>query len=321
MFRTVEVIIPTYKPDMRLRLLLRGLKTQSYPVSRVHIINTEQEYWQEDILPDMGNIQVKVTHISTEQFDHGATRHRGAVEALADFLLFMTQDAVPADDELVTRLVKVMEGHIANATEQIAVAYARQLPVTREVFEKYYNDCDNTVGRVSSKEVVVDEIEIYTRSFNYPPESWVKTKADIENMGIKAFFSSDVCAMYDKASYEKIGGFVSPTVFNEDMIFAADAIRKNYAVAYVADAKVYHSHNYSLKALYRRNFDMGISQMQYADRFEGISSEKEGVRLVTTTAKHLAKSGRIYLIPKLVLTSAAKYLGYRAGKKCWTKNK
>ena len=86
-------------------------------------------------------------------------------------------------------------------------------------------------------------IERYIRSFNYPKHSKTKALEDLEKMGIKTFFCSDVCATYRKSVYEKLGGFVDKTIFNEDMIMAAAMIRAEYNIAYVAEAKVIHSHN------------------------------------------------------------------------------
>lgn len=305
MDRKVSVIIPSYRPDIRLRLLLDAISRQSYPVSDIHIINTEKKYWQEELLFETYDIPIIVTHISQQEFDHGGTRRFGAAKTLADFLLFMTQDAVPADDKLVEELVKALE-----ADDNAAVAYARQLAVTKEVLDDYSKGQDIPV-----KDIVVDELEHYTRQFNYPDTSNTKTSEDIKTMGIKAFFCSDVCAMYRRSAYEATGGFVTPAIFNEDMIFAADALKKGFSVVYQADAKVYHSHRYSLKQLFKRNFDNGVSQAEYADRFEGISSEKEGVRFVLSTAGYLLKNGYFYLVPRLFFSSVAKYAGYFLGKR------
>lgn len=74
------------------------------------------------------------------------------------------------------------------------MAYARQLPKS---------DCHI--------------VEQYTRQFNYPEQSCVKTKADIPTLGIKTFFCSDVCAAYRRDLFEELGGFESPVIFNEDM--------------------------------------------------------------------------------------------------------
>ena len=60
--------------------------------------------------------------------------------------------------------------------------------------------------------------------------------------------------------YLKLGGFETRTIFNEDMIFAGKVILAGGAVAYCAEARVIHSHNYSGIMQFKRNFDLGISR-------------------------------------------------------------
>lgn len=287
MRQTVEIIIPTYKPDSKIRLLIKSLSEQTYPVARIHIINTEERFWKQEYLYDSDKISVSVTHIRREDFDHGGTRDFAARQAEGDLLLFMTQDVVLASKDLIEKLVCSLEKNAG-----AAVAYARQLP------KAGHNDF----------------IEDFTRRFNYPEESEIKSRDDIERLGIKTFFCSDVCAMYRRDLYGEIGGFVSPATFNEDMIFAADAINKGYKVVYCAEAVVYHSHRYTGVQLFKRNFDMGVSQRDYADRFNVVSSEREGIQLVKKTAAYLIKSGQAYLILRLVWISACKYMGYLCGR-------
>ena len=72
------------------------------------------------------------------------------------------------------------------------------------------------------------------------------------------------------------GGFEDPTIFNEDMIFAGKRILAGDKVAYVAEAKVIHSHNYTGSQQFHRNFDLAVSQAQHPEVFEGVPSEGEG---------------------------------------------
>ena len=90
--------------------------------------------------------------------------------------------------------------------------------------------------------------ERFTRSFNYPEDSCIKTKEDLGKMGIKTFFASNVCCAYDREKFWFQGGFIQKTIFNEDMIFAGKAVlQDDYAIAYVAEARVIHSHNYGAR--------------------------------------------------------------------------
>ena len=111
-----------------------------------------------------------------------------------------------------------------------------------------------------------------------------------------------------------MGGFETHTIFNEDMIYAGHAVLAGYTVAYAAGAKILHSHNYTGRQQYRRNFDLAVSQVQHPEVFSGVRSESEGMRMVKDTARHLIKIRKPWLIFSLIWQSGWKYLGYRAGK-------
>ncbi len=121
--------------------------------------------------------------------------------------------------------------------------------------------------------------------------------------------------MYKKEVYEEMGGFVLHTIFNEDMIMASRTVRAGYEIAYAADARVIHSHKYTYRQQFSRNFDLAVSQVQFHEMFDGVKSESEGIRLVRKTVKYLLAEGKWYLIPDLVLQSGFKFLGYRLGKR------
>lgn len=286
---TVDVIIPVYKPDRGFITLVEKLETQTVPVNRIIIMNTEQKYldrllYGTTLERTYHNITVK--HLSKREFDHGHTRNQGVKLSQADVFLMMTQDAIPADEYLVERLLAGLQG------ERTAVAYARQLP-----------------GRDSR------EIERYTRQFNYPEQSRIKTKADLPELGIKTFFCSNVCAAYKREVFDALGGFVNRAIFNEDMLYAAKAVNADYGIAYVAEAGVYHSHNYTCRQQFHRNFDLGVSQADHPEVFAAYPSESEGIRLMKNTAAHLKEKGMKNQIPYLILQSGFKYAGYLCGKR------
>ena len=287
--KKVDVVIPTYKPGKKFSRLLKMLQRQTWPVGKIIVMNTEKSFWNEHGFEGIKNLEVH--HLTKEEFDHGETRNRGMRFSRADIVVFMTDDAVPADEHLIEALVKAFEQRGPEG-EAVIMAYARQLPD---------KDCPLA--------------ERYTRSFNYPEESCVKTRADLEQMGIKTFFASNVCCAYDREKFWFQGGFIRRTIFNEDMIFAGKALlQDDYAVAYAAGARVIHSHNYNCRQQFHRNFDLAVSQADHPELFGCVRSESEGIRLVKSTARFLIRRGKPWLVPGLVVKSGFKFLGYRAGK-------
>lgn len=286
--KTVDVIIPTYKPDQKFMDLMDSLKEQTVPIRRIIIINTGRKYF--DRLTDgtsfsgkYNNILVK--HIAKREFDHGSTRNKAVGYSDAEIFIMMTQDAVPADEFMVEKLLEALD------EKNVAVAYGRQLA-----------DKSST------------EAEKFTRNFNYPAQKAVKTKADLDRLGIKTFFCSNVCAAYKRDIFDALGGFINHTIFNEDMIFAAGAVFSGYGIAYQPEARVYHSHDYTAGEQFRRYFDLGVSQADHPEIFAKVPSESEGMKLFMRTVAHLSRKKMIEQIPGVIIQTGFKYLGYLAGK-------
>lgn len=280
----VDIVIPVYKPGREFIILIERLLCQSIKPENIILIITGEES-ADKILPFSLASKVKSYNIKKEEFDHANTRNYGIGLTTSKYVIFMTQDAIPFDEELLNELLLPFDD------ESVAVSYAKQLA---------RKDCDI--------------IETYTRSFNYPDHDIIKSKKQKERMGIKTYFSSDVCACYNKEIFLKNGGFVQRAIFNEDMLYAAKVIENDYKVVYKATAKVIHSHNYNIIQQLKRNFDLGVSQKDNEEVFKGIKSEKEGIKLVKSTAKYLIKKNKPHLIIKLILHTGFKLIGYKLGK-------
>lgn len=285
---SVDVIIPVYKPGKEIFQLIQLLEKQTYPITKIILMNTEEKYFEEvfygtGFLEQFNNIEVH--HVSKLEFDHGKTRNRGVAYSKSDIFVCMTQDAIPAGQDLIESLVNALKSE-----QNVAVAYAKQLP--RE-------DC-----RL---------IERYTRQFNYPDERRVKTKEDLNELGIKTFFCSNVCAAYHRNIFDMLGGFLNKTIFNEDMIFAGGAIQNGYKIIYEPGAQVVHSHNLSCVQQFKRNFDLGVSQAQHPEIFSEVSSQSEGKKLVKQTIAYLCQSHHARLLPYFIIQSGCKLTGYRLG--------
>ena len=159
---TADILIPAYRPDERFEKLLKRLDAQCCPIRRVIVMNTEKAFFPKEIAEQYGRVEVH--HVTKSEFDHGGTRDRGIRLSDADVVVCMTQDAVPKDRHLIENLMKAFED------PEVWAAYARQLPA---------EGCS--------------EVEAYTRSFNYPPESRRKGKEDLRPWGSRRF-SVPMCA-------------------------------------------------------------------------------------------------------------------------------
>ncbi len=284
-----DVVILTYRPDPGLCDVIQKLNDQRIPPDKIILMNTEKEYMDELMERD-GRLSafdnIEIHHLSKEDFDHGGTRKKAADYSDAAFLIYMTQDAYPADEYLTEKLLEPFAGD-----DTIAVSYARQL--AREG---------------------ASPIETYNRLFNYPEGDVKKTKADEDRLGIKTYFCSDVCACYRRDIYDRLGGHIEHTVFNEDMIYAHKAVQEGYSIYYASSAKVVHSHDYTVMEQYRRNISLGRSQAEHPEVFGAVSSEGEGKKLVKGCISYLLRNGYWYLIPGFIAQCAGRYLGYRKGK-------
>lgn len=285
----VDVIIPTYKPGEQFFEVLKRLYNQTVKINRVIIMNTEEKYldtlFYGHVFGDEEKL-MSVYHVTKLDFDHGKTRNLGASHSDADVMVFMTQDALPEDEHLIEELLKGLE------KEDVGVCYARQLP--------YEN---------------ASIAERFSRQFNYPDEEKVKSREDIDTLGIKAFFCSNVCAAYDRALFESLHGFVNMTIFNEDMIYANKVLKNGRKIAYAPKAMVRHSHDYSNMQQFKRNFDIAVSQKMYPEVFDGVSSESEGIRYVKAAFKFFVKEGRPLAIFPFVTCCGYRFLGFKFGKK------
>ncbi len=294
-----DVIIPVYKADKKLERLLTMLLQQTVRPAKIILMNTEAEGHTvadlrtrvEKVAAKNDNrtlppVEIKIVRVEKKDYDHGGTRNLAVKKySDADFFLCMTQDAVPADVFLVEKLLRCFKD------DTVGAAYARQLAAEHADFP-----------------------ERFLRLHNYPADSCKKTKADKERLGIKTYMISNACAMYRRSRYDTLEGFVTDTIFNEDMIFGAALIEGGDAICYCAEARVYHTHNYGLTAQFKRSFDMAVSQRDYRAVFGQVSSEKEGVRFVKEAVEYCVSQRRFCDLFLFLMESAARYAGFFLGK-------
>ncbi|RLC33815.1 MAG: hypothetical protein DRZ76_03840, partial [Candidatus Nealsonbacteria bacterium] len=250
----VSVIIPTYNAGQGFIKLLNNLQEQTVKPSEIIVVDSDS---RDETVKLARSQNCKVISINCADFDHGTTRNIAVSNINTEFAVFLTQDVVPVDEYMVEELIKPMQ-----ADQNIALCYGRQLP------------------RPNAR-----PLESFAREFNYPAESILKTKNDVEALGLKTFFCSNSCSAVRCSIFNKLGGFKNNVIVNEDMLFAAKAILEGYSVYYTADARVYHSHPYSLAQTFRRYFNIGRFFAANKGIFERTGIKKYGGEMLKAGIK------------------------------------
>ena len=276
----ISIIIPTYNAGKEFEKLALMIKKQTANIRQVLVIDSSSTDETVNIAQKYG---FAVEIIKKSEFGHGKTRQYALEKVKTEIVVFLTQDALLYDEFSVEKLVQCLI-----SDEKIAAVYGRQMP--------YENT--GILGR-------------FARLYNYPPISKINNFYDKKEKGIKTAFFFFSFSAYKKSLLLKTGGF--PDVnFGEDTFVAAKLLMNGYKTAYCADAKVYHSHDYSLYQEYVRNREIGKFHRQEKWLLETFGkAEGEGFKFVVNEAKYLVKNNKFYYLPVAFLHNVVKYLGYK----------
>ena len=279
----VSILIPTYNAGPSFGTLLEILTRQQLRLFEVIVVDSSSTDETLSIAKSHG---VRTHVIPKREFDHGGTRTDMGKLAKGDVLVYLTQDALPLNEVAVPALVsKLLED------ERIGAAFGRQIP---------HRDATPFAQHL--------------RAFNYPAVSHIRALQDCKQYGMKTFFCSNSFAAYKRKALERIGWFKSGLLMGEDMHACAKMLLDGFHIAYVAEAVVYHSHNYSIRQEFKRYFDLGAffkREPWIRDRYG--SANSEGIRFVTSEISFLLKDGFFSHIPVSLVRNTAKWAGFQLG--------
>ena len=281
---TVSVIIPTWNGEQWLDRLLTMLEQQTLVPDEIIVVDSGSQDRTCDLVC---RHNVRLVEIAQQDFDHGGTRTMAAGLAVGEILVYMTQDAVPASRDALELLVQPFMNN-----DKIAATYGRQLA--------------NNDANIFSE---------HLRLFNYPDQSEVRCWNDRSQFGFKTIFISNSFAAYRRDVLAAHGFFPKKLLFGEDTLTVAKLLENGYCVAYVGDACVYHSHNYSIRQDFKRYFDIGVfhkHQVEQLRKFGGPGGA--GKRYVRSEMSMLVAQQKYFLLPESLIRNAGKLIAYNLGK-------
>jgi rhamnosyltransferase len=278
----VAIVIPTLNALKFWPALSSGLRLQGIPADQVLIVDSSSEDGTRELAAAEG---YQVVRIDRRSFNHGGTRNLALdIVPWASLIVYLTQDAVLATPDSLDLLLS------AFADRNVAAAYGRQLP-----------------------RPVAGPIEAHARLFNYPAQSEVRDFKSRHSLGIKAAFLSNSFAAYRVSGLLEVGGFPSEIIVAEDALVTGKLLLAGWKAAYVAEAQVYHSHDFTIVEEFQRYFDIGVShQREGWLRAQFGKPDGEGERFVLSELSYLAHRSP-HLVPVALLRTVTKAFGYQLG--------
>lgn len=281
----VRIIIPVRNGGERWREAAAALRRFVLSPDMVIVVDSDSTDGSGQVAREHG---FTVERVDVRDFNHGRTRQEAVAKHCANvcFAILLTQDTVLESDRSLTEILAAFDD------PDVGAAYGRQLPHRG-----------------------AHPVAVHANLVNYPVESSTRSMEDIARLGMKAAYLSNSFAAYRVAALEQCGGFPSHLILGEDTYVAMRMLLSGWRVRYCAEARVFHSHNYTLAEELERFFDYGVLHAQcpdIVDRFG--AAEKMGLRLLRSETRYIGRA-KPWLLPQLALRSALKYVGYKLGRR------
>jgi rhamnosyltransferase len=281
----ISIILLTLNGGQRLTNTLEAVLSQQFPA------DSDDSF--EVIAIDSGSTDttveclqhypVQLHQIAPAEFGHGRTRNVGARLAQGEWLVYLTQDAVPAGPHWLANLTR----HLRQPA--VAAAFGRQLPPAE-----------------------VGPIETFFLEQTYPDRPFQHLPTTDAHTPIRRIFFSNVNSAIKKEVWEKCP-FPEDVVMSEDQAFARAALKAGYTIVYDPEAGVYHGHRYTLEKLFRRNFDSGYSLRDISqDSWRAVV--KMGLDYVSAEMRFLVRRGQWTYLPYALVYEIVKSAGFALGR-------
>lgn len=204
----------------------------------------------------------RLEQIPPKEFGHGKTRNYGASLGNGEYIVFITQDALPADCNWLENFVNAMK-----MDSEVVAGFGRHLP---------YPGCNVLDNR---------DINLHFKGFGdvntvYYMEDKNRYEEEEGYRHFLAFFSDNNSCL-KRSIWEK---YPYPDVnFSEDQIWMKKMIELGFKKVYCPDAVVHHSHNYPLNTYFKRFYDeyKAVYQIHQYKMFPSVPRMLYGILRIT----------------------------------------
>jgi glycosyltransferase involved in cell wall biosynthesis len=283
----ISIVIPVRNGGDDLRSCLERIGAQQIDDElEIVVVDSESTDGSARVAAAFG---AKVHTIPAAEFQHGRTRNLGARLARGETLVFTSQDAQAASDDWLERLVAPLR-----ARAEVAGAYGRQVPKSG-----------------------TKPPERYFLNFLYGTQGRRQEAAGPADLTMDTTFFSNVNSAIRRDVWEEFP-FAEDVVMSEDQEWCARVLLAGHSVVYEPRAAVYHSHDYSVAAAFRRFFDSGASSARSYLAGGGAASSTFRVtarEYAVGELNWLWRTGQRRWIPYAVVYELGKLVGLELGKR------
>ena len=212
----VSILIRTKNEDKFIGKTLSVLFSQTYKNFEVLIVDSGST---DDTLEVAQKYPVRIHEIKPEEFTWGYALNYGFRKAKGEYVVCLSAHALPLSDRWLEILIADFDD------DSVAAVTSNILPCP---------DCNPFDRRGLFKKYNIEKQEL----FEGPP-----------------FIFSNAASVIRKSVWEKIH-FDESLLAVEEEDWARKVRRINYKIMYEPEAKVYHSHNESLRQIYKRHYEL-----------------------------------------------------------------
>lgn len=224
----VSVILPTWNGERHLRRLLPALARQELPGGfEIRAVDSSSRDATRELLRAAG---AHVRVIEQRHFRHGGTRNLAASDALGRYLVFLSQDAEPADERFLAALVAAFDD------PRVAGATSRVLP----------RPGDDPLTRRTVLDLPEAATDPRLRELGARAGLWELSGAErADHLRFNNVSSAIRADVFRALPFPDLS-------FGEDFAWAARALTAGWRLRYVPEAVAYHAHAYSARQVFER---------------------------------------------------------------------
>lgn len=272
----VSIVIPTLNGAHDLQTLFTALKPQLDAIGKSEIIIVDSGS-SDATLAYAQSLGAHIIHLSPTQFSHDHARNLGVAQAKHEYVLLMTQDAVPQDTHWLAHSLKAMQ----NNPNIVALSYDETPQADADLFARvswwHHLQFLGVTGRDCQFGLPI-----------WASNKYIRLRRHSHLSNVACLIRRDIALRYPFQRH-----------FAEDLDLGVRLIKAGHQLGFISSSPVIHSHNRSLQYVCKRSFvDSCAMRNLFADfPLPRVSQTVTAQQLITLHEQVVAWCDRLQAVP------------------------